>query len=148
MCLQATHSRRACARRLSVLMWPQRVQWRDLASVRDREQRHTRLDGDAIARLRGIFAKVCADFEAQLAEMDGEHDQMHLLANYPPKVVVFALVNSPKDVSNRLWRTKRPDIASRYYKGMQWSPSYFAPSCGGAPISVVRQYIEQQQTPR
>jgi putative transposase len=28
-----------------------------------------------------------------------------------------------------------------------WSPSYFAASCGGAPISVIRQYIEQQRTP-
>ncbi|NZA47189.1 transposase, partial [Escherichia coli] len=40
------------------------------------------------------------------------------------------------------------DIAFRYYyKGVLWSPGYFASSCGGAPISVIRQYIEQQQTP-
>ncbi|WP_433994050.1 transposase [Escherichia coli] len=40
------------------------------------------------------------------------------------------------------------DIAVRYYyKGVLWSPGYFASSCGGAPISVIRQYIEQQQTP-
>ncbi|TLI79706.1 hypothetical protein FEK42_21080, partial [Escherichia sp. E2748] len=31
--------------------------------------------------------------------------------------------------------------------GVLWSPSYFASSCGCAPISVIRQYIEQQQTP-
>ncbi|WP_261628346.1 transposase, partial [Escherichia coli] len=31
--------------------------------------------------------------------------------------------------------------------GVLWSPGYFASSCGGAPISVIRQYIEQQQTP-
>ncbi|WP_250548027.1 transposase, partial [Escherichia coli] len=34
-----------------------------------------------------------------------------------------------------------------YYKGVLWSAGYFASSCGGAPISVIRQYIEQQQTP-
>ncbi|EOT2067846.1 transposase, partial [Proteus mirabilis] len=34
-----------------------------------------------------------------------------------------------------------------YYKGGLWSPSYFAGSCGGAPISIIRQYIEQQETP-
>ncbi|EFH3350374.1 transposase, partial [Escherichia coli] len=34
-----------------------------------------------------------------------------------------------------------------YYKGVLWSPGYFASSCGGAPISAIRQYIEQQQTP-
>ncbi|MFX1081454.1 transposase, partial [Escherichia coli] len=53
-----------------------------------------------------------------------------------------------KNVSGRLLRRDRPDIAVRYYyKGVLWSPGYFASSCGGAPISVIRQYIEQQQTP-
>jgi REP element-mobilizing transposase RayT len=34
-----------------------------------------------------------------------------------------------------------------YWKRVLWSPSYYAASCGGAPISIIRQYIEQQQTP-
>lgn len=105
------------------------------------------LDGDAISRLREIFMKVCADFEAQLIEMDGEDDHVHLLVEYPPKVAVSNLVNSLKGVSSRLLRKERPDIQMRYWKGVLWSPSYFASSCGGAPISIVRQYIEQQQTP-
>lgn len=104
-------------------------------------------DGDAIDRLRGIFAKVCADADARLVEMDGEHDHVHLLVEYPPKVAVSVLVNSLKGVSSRLLRKERPDIETRYWKGVLWSPSYFAASCGGAPISIVRQYIEQQQTP-
>jgi putative transposase len=41
----------------------------------------------------------------------------------------------------------RPELARRYWKGILWSPSYFAASCGGAPISVIRQYIDQQRTP-
>jgi putative transposase len=39
----------------------------------------------------------------------------------------------------------RPEITGRYFKGVLWSPSYFAASCGGAPISIIRQYIEQQR---
>ncbi len=104
-------------------------------------------DGEAIASLRAIFAKVCTNFEAVLVEMDGEDDHVHLLVEYPPKVAVSALVNSLKGVSSRLLRQERPDIQRRYWKGVLWSPSYFAASCGGAPISIVRQYIEQQQTP-
>ncbi|OYD52389.1 IS200/IS605 family transposase [Thauera propionica] len=104
-------------------------------------------DGPAIDTLRGIFAKVCADFEASLIEMDGEDDHVHLLVEYPPKVAVSNLVNSLKGVSSRLLRRERPDIQKHYWKGVLWSPSYFASSCGGAPISIVRQYIEQQQTP-
>lgn len=104
-------------------------------------------DGDAVQRLRAIFSKVCVGFEAHLIEMDGEDDHVHLLVEYPPKLAVSALVNSLKGVSSRLLRKERPDIASRYWKGVLWSPSYFASSCGGAPISIIRQYIEQQQTP-
>lgn len=104
-------------------------------------------DGDAIQRLRAIFGKVCAGFEAQLIEMDGEDDHVHLLVEYPPKLAVSALVNSLKGVSSRLLRTERPDIRDRHWKGVLWSPSYFASSCGGAPISIIRQYIDQQQTP-
>ncbi|MDR0478317.1 MAG: IS200/IS605 family transposase [Burkholderiaceae bacterium] len=98
--------------------------------------------------LRLIFAKVCLDFEAQLAEFDGEDDHVHLLVNYPPKVSVSALVNSLKGVSSRLIRQKNyPSIRRKLWGGSLWSPSYFAGSCGGAPIAIIRQYIEQQQTP-
>ena len=109
--------------------------------------RHRVFDGAAVQRLRAIFGKVCAGFEAHLIEMDGEDDHVHLLVEYPPKLAVSALVNSLKGVSSRLLRKERPDIRDRYWKGALWSPSYFASSCGGAPISIIRQYIEQQQTP-
>jgi putative transposase len=105
-------------------------------------------DGDAIERLCAMFAKVCEDFQAQLVEMDGEHDYVRLLVSYPPSVSVSKLVNSLKGASSRRLRAERTDIAERYYwRGALWSPSYFAASCGGAPLSVVRQYIEQQATP-
>ena len=104
-------------------------------------------DAQAIDVLCGIFADVGSDARATLLEMDGEDDHVHLLADYPPKVAVSSLVNSLKGVSSRLLRQQRPDIRKRYWKGVLWSPSYFASSCGGAPISIVRQYIEQQKTP-
>lgn len=98
--------------------------------------------------LHDIFAGVCADFEAKLVEMDGEDDHVHLLVNYPPKVSVSALVNSLKGVSSRMIRKKDyPSIRKKLWGGALWSPSYFAASCGGAPIEIIRQYIEQQQTP-
>ena len=101
----------------------------------------------AIDVLRGIFADVCSDAQATLVEMDGEDDHVHPLVEYPPKVAVCSLVNNLKGVSSRLLRQQRPDIRQRYWKGVLWSPSYFVSSCGGAPISIVRQYIEQQKTP-
>jgi putative transposase len=61
---------------------------------------------------------------------------------------VSALVNSLKGVSSRIIRQKNYPIRKRLWGGALWSPSYFAASCGGAPIAAIRQYIEQQQTPQ
>ena len=96
---------------------------------------------------RTIFASVSADFGAELIEMDGEDDHVHLLVTYPPKVAVSTLVNSLKGVSSRRLRQNHPALVHRSWKGVLWSPSYFASSCAGAPISIIRQCIEQQRTP-
>ena len=98
--------------------------------------------------LKIFFEKVCLDFESELVEMDGEDDHVHLLVNYPPKVSVSALVNSLKGVSSRMTRKNNySSIRKKLWGGALWSPSYFAGSCGGAPIEIIRQYIEQQRTP-
>jgi putative transposase len=103
---------------------------------------------EILENLRPIFSSVCRDFEAELVEFDGEDDYVHLLVTYPPKVSVSKLVNSLKGISSLLIRKKNyPSIRKRLWAGALWSPSYFAASCGGAPISIIRQYIEQQQTP-
>ena len=99
----------------------------------------------AIRDLSVIFAKVCKDFKARLVECNGEDDHVHLLVEYPPQVSISKLVNSLKGVSSRLLRMHRPEITGRYFKGVLWTPSYFAASCGGAPISIIRQYVEQQR---
>ncbi|RQD65567.1 MAG: IS200/IS605 family transposase [Desulfonatronovibrio sp. MSAO_Bac4] len=103
------------------------------------------LSTEALNYLKDTFASICRDFEAVLVEMNGEDDHVHLLVNYPPKVSVSKLVNSLKGVSSRLLKKEFPDMERKYWKGKLWSPSYFAGSCGGAPISVIRQYVEQQR---
>jgi putative transposase len=98
--------------------------------------------------LSDTFKNICNNFEAELVEFDGEKDHVHLLVNYPPKVSISKLVNSLKGVSSRLIRQEfQLYINKFYYKGVLWSPSYFAGSCGGAPISIIKQYIENQNTP-
>jgi len=97
--------------------------------------------------MKNIFSDICQRFEAQLIEFDGEPDHVHLLVHYPPKVTISKLVNSLKGVSSRLLRANFDSIHRHYWKGVLWSPSYFAGSCGGAPITIIRKYIEQQKTP-
>ncbi len=99
--------------------------------------------------LRTVFSSVCSDFEASLIEFEGEDDHVHLLVEYPPKVAVSKLVNSLKGVSSRHLRKRAyPSIQRALWGNHLWSPSYFAGACGGASLSVIRQYIEQQKTPQ
>ncbi len=101
-----------------------------------------------LSQMKMIFQLVCEQFEAELVEFEGERDHVHLLVNYPPKVAISKLVNSLKGVSSRVLRRQfKQQIEKYYWEGVLWSPSYFAGSCGGAPIDIVRKYIEQQKTP-
>jgi putative transposase len=102
---------------------------------------------DVLNDMQAILTDVCKDFEAELVEFDGERNHVHLLVNYPPKVAVSKLVNSLKGVSARLLRKQHASLRKYYWKGVLWSPSYFSGSCGGAPISIIKQYIEQQDSP-
>jgi putative transposase len=91
---------------------------------------------------------VCADFETELVEFNGERDHVHLLVHHPPKVSISKLVGALKGVSARRLRQQYPDHIRNYLSGAHfWSPSYFAASCGGAPLSVINDYIEQQKSP-
>ena len=103
------------------------------------------LSAPAIRDLKSIFSKVCADFGAELTECNGSDDHVHLLIVYPPKVSLSRLVNSLKGVSSRRLRDMRPEISGRYRDGVLWSPSYFVASCGGAPLSIIADYVRSQR---
>ncbi|KKL14873.1 hypothetical protein LCGC14_2511290 [marine sediment metagenome] len=99
-----------------------------------------------LKEIRKIFDSVCKDFSAVLVEFDGKDDHVHLLVNYPPKVSISSLVNSLKGVSSRIIRKKNfASIRKALWKNSLWSPSYFASSCGGAPLSILQEYIQKQQ---
>jgi len=103
------------------------------------------ISGRVLNDLRKIFANVCQDFEAQMVECNGEGDHIHLLINYHPKVSISSIVNSLKGVSSRLIRKMcYPEVQNALWGKSFWSPSYFASSCGGAPISVIQKYVKEQ----
>ena len=101
-----------------------------------------------LKRREEIMRAVCGDVEAELVEFTGEANHVHLLVDYPPKVAVSKLVNSLKGVSSRRLRQEFPDLVRHYWRAQRlWSGSSFAGSVGGVPLSIVRQYIEQQNRP-
>ncbi|NNH68674.1 IS200/IS605 family transposase [Nocardia uniformis] len=110
--------------------------------------RHRVFTDRHLTRMEQIMRDVCADFEVELVEFNGETNHVHLLVNFPPKVSLSKLVNSLKGVSSRRMRQEFPELVHHYWRAQRlWSGSYFAGSVGGAPISVLRQYIEQQERP-
>ena len=109
--------------------------------------RCARFSADQLGFLKDIFEGICKDFNAELVEMNGERDHVHLLVNYPPNVSVSKLVNSLKGVSSRMLRKQSQAGFERCFGSCLWSPSYFAASCGGAPLSIIKTYIENQETP-
>ncbi|SNT48150.1 putative transposase [Streptosporangium subroseum] len=107
--------------------------------------RHEVFADTHLSRMEEIMRDVCADFETELAEFNGESNHVHLLVNFPPKIALSKLVNSLKGVSSRRMRQEFPELAHHYYRATKlWSVSYFAGSVDGAPLSVLRQYIDQQ----
>ncbi len=96
--------------------------------------------------LRAAFERVCKDFGATLDEANYEADHTHLLVSYPPKVSLSGLVNSLKGVSAYdVRRTGYEEVKRALWGRAFWSSSYCAVSCGGAPLEVIKGYIEKQR---
>ena len=99
-------------------------------------------------RMEEIIRDVCRDFGCELAGFNGEANHGHLLVRFPPTVALSRRVSSLKGVSSRRLRQEFPDLRRHYWRANRlWSGSYFAGSAGGAPVTVLRQYIEQQDRP-
>jgi putative transposase len=91
--------------------------------------------------------QVCTGVGAELREFNGETDHAHLLVHHPPSLALSVLVNRLKGVSSRRLRQRYPSHVRKYLCGEHfWSPSYFAASCAGAPLTI-KQYIDPQNRP-
>ena len=98
-----------------------------------------------IARLNEIFSELLIEADSELAECNGEADHIHLLVHASPNTPSIAkLVNNLKAVSSRRMRHEFCDIAGAYDKPVLWSRSYFAGTCGGTPLAIVKEYIKNQ----
>jgi putative transposase len=103
------------------------------------------INAKMLERLKEIFTATAGKWECELVEFNGESDHVHLLLGLNPKVQLSTFVNNLKTVSSRLIRKEFDrELAKVYRKPVFWSRTYCILSCGGAPLSVIKQYIEQQ----
>lgn len=100
-------------------------------------------------RLGEIVGQRCTDWRGKLVEFNGEADHVHALIELPPNLDLSSFVNNVKTTSSRLIRRDFADQLNHVYRGKPvfWSRSYCIISCGGAPLSVIKQYVEQQAAP-
>lgn len=105
------------------------------------------LSAAMLDRLKVILTELCSGY-GRLVEMNGEADHVHLLVELNPRAAPSVIANNWKTVTSRLLRRDFANELDRFYsKPVLWSRSYFVASCGGAPLAVIKQYIEQQARP-
>ena len=95
-------------------------------------------------RAKEIFEYIAPSYKIELVEWNHDKVHVHILFKGQPKTEISKFINAYKSASSRLLKKEFPGIRQRLWKEMFWSQSFCLLSSGGAPIDVVKQYIENQ----
>lgn len=111
--------------------------------------RRKALNAKMLDRLKEMVEQVSNKMDCQLIEFNGESDHVHILLDFHPKNSIAAVVGSLKSSTARMLKKEFPEEVNKYYWGKVsfWSNSYYVSSCGGAPIDVLKKYIQNQARP-
>ena len=99
---------------------------------------------DAVAkRLERILKTLCAEMRVDILALEIMPDHVHLLCEVDPQFGIHRLVKRLKGNTSRTLRQEFPSLKSRL--PTLWTHSYFVSTVGGAPLSVIKQYVENQR---
>ena len=101
------------------------------------------LEGDIVVRLKEILHEVAAERSAEILELEVMSDHVHLLVEVDPQYGIYKLIKQMKGRSSRFLRQEFPSLKRRL--PTLWTNSLFISSVGGAPLSVIKQYIANQE---
>ena len=99
-----------------------------------------------IESLEQIFEYLEQKYELTILEFDGEKNHVHLLIDYKPSISISKLAQILKGASSRYLKRTNPEI-KKYIGKIVSTLSYFVTSIGGAPLEIVKQYIQNLNTP-
>lgn len=102
------------------------------------------INDEISARLREIFEYIQPSYRVTLQEWNHDIDHVHVLFSAHPKSELSKFLNAYKSASSRLVKKEFPEIRERLWREYFWSRSFCLISTGGAPIDVIRKYIESQ----
>jgi len=101
-------------------------------------------DDDVSNRARELFEAIAPNYKIEVLEWNHDQDYVHVLFKAQPKTELSKFINAYKSASSRVLKKEYPSIKGQLWKEMFWSRSFCLLSSGGAPIEVIKQYIEEQ----
>jgi len=102
------------------------------------------IDDNISNRLKEIFEKIQNNYNITLQEWNHDKDHVHILFKAHPNSEISKFINAYKSASSRLVKKEYPKIKEQLWKEYFWSRSYCLLTTGGAPIEVIKKYIESQ----
>lgn len=106
--------------------------------------RQSVLDDSVSDRAKEIFEYIAPNYNITLMEWNHDLDHVHVLFKAHPNSGLSKFINAYKSASSRLLKKEFPAIRQKLWKESFWSRSYCLLTTGGAPIEVIRNYIESQ----
>ncbi len=101
------------------------------------------LRNEIALRLKEIINQVINETKSELIEIEVVEDHIHLLVECDPQFGIHKLIKRIKGLSSRLLRQEFKELRTRL--PTLWSNSYFVSTVGGAPLEIIKQYIENQK---
>ncbi|WP_342563054.1 IS200/IS605 family transposase [Paenibacillus sp. FSL R7-0345] len=102
------------------------------------------IDDEISERLKVIFQSIQMNYNITLQEWNHDKDHVHILMKAHPNSDISKFLNAYKSASSRLIKKEFHIIRKQLWKEYFWSRSYCLITTGGAPIDVIRKYIESQ----
>ncbi len=99
--------------------------------------------GTVETRLKEIIKEVCVEYKSEMIEMEIMPDHVHLLVEVDPQFGIHRLIKMIKGRTSRILRLEFKQLKSRL--PTLWTNSYFVSTVGGAPLEIIKQYIENQK---
>ncbi|GAU79982.1 IS200/IS605 family transposase [Fusibacter sp. 3D3] len=102
------------------------------------------LDDAVSERAKEIFEYIAKNYNITLLEWNHESDHIHILFKAHPNSELSKFINAYKSASSRLLKNEFQSIRQKLWKEYFWSRSYCLLTTGGAPLEVIKKYIESQ----
>ena len=94
-------------------------------------------------KLKELIYFIVNKYNAEIIELEIMPDHVHLLIEVDPQFGIHKLVKNIKGYTSKILRQEFKELRTKI--PTLWTNSYFVATVGGAPLSIIKQYIENQK---